>query len=100
MRAITKEWVEKAEDDFYRLLVFGRACQLVPSAKLAHFLESGPPQVHLGFGNMRDKDLERRTRLALYSPIISFKPSINCVNISSGICPTFSPSRSVDSVRI
>ncbi len=36
-----------------------------PSVELAHFLESGPPPVYVGFGSMSDKDPEQRTRLAL-----------------------------------
>jgi sterol 3beta-glucosyltransferase len=36
-----------------------------PAAELAHFLESGPPPVYVGFGSMSDKDPERQTRLAL-----------------------------------
>ncbi len=36
-----------------------------PSVELAHFLESGPPPVYVGFGSMSDKDPERLTRLFL-----------------------------------
>ena len=36
-----------------------------PAPELAHFLESGPPPVYVGFGSMSDKDPERRTRMAL-----------------------------------
>ncbi len=36
-----------------------------PPDELAHFLESGPPPIYIGFGSMSDKDPERRTRIAL-----------------------------------
>jgi len=36
-----------------------------PPVELVRFLESGPPPVYIGFGSIRDKDPERRTRLVL-----------------------------------
>ena len=36
-----------------------------PPTDLAHFLESGPPPVYVGFGSMSAEDPERRTRLVL-----------------------------------
>ncbi|MGB7537827.1 MAG: glycosyltransferase [Anaerolineales bacterium] len=36
-----------------------------PPPELAHFIESGPPPVYIGFGSMSDKDPERQTRMTL-----------------------------------